>query len=64
MTRENPRIPWCSNCGSMMLILGEEGRVWFECYKCKNPDNISYEEDQKRVKKQKEEWKNEKKETV
>lgn len=64
MTRKNPSIPWCSNCGSMMPVLAKpkEGFIlppikeaWFECFECDKPDKISYYEGQKRVRKQKEE---------
>ena len=63
MTRENPSIPWCSNCGSMMSVLGEPKKgfifppltdLWFECFECNIPDKIPYYEGQERVKKQKE----------
>ena len=63
--KRNPDIPWCSNCSSMMPVLGEPTEdfnlpqlkdLWFECLDCDNPDKISYWEGQLRVNKQKIEY--------
>ena len=51
MESRNPSIPWCSNCGAMMCVMGNLlGELWFECFGC---SKISYEEGQERVKAQK-----------
>lgn len=55
MSKRNPSIPWCSNCGSMMPVLAKskDGPAWFECFECDKPDKISYEAGQERVRLQK-----------